>query len=172
MRCKIEPRHLDQQPEYHPSIHLNINGIKTWPQSVQDRFNKFAVSKQIETLQIKAHHIILLSISDGPLPLLEARENHDQGQFTFVSFGILTYTYISIQHLIYAIPPAAYQKNICASNYNKSTAVEPSVQVLRYIFSDILLPILLYFRLILVHMAWTMNKRMVTSSNTAAERFA
>ncbi len=88
MRCKIEPHHLDQQPESHPSINLKLNVKKTWPQSVQDRFNKFAVSKQIDQLSIYAHHIILLSISGGPLPLLQAWENHNQGQFTFVSFGI------------------------------------------------------------------------------------
>ena len=97
MRCKIEPHHLDQQQEKHSSINLRLNGEKPWPKSVQDRFNKFAVSKQIKQLTIYSHHVILLlSISGGPLPLLEARENHDQGQFTFFSIDILTYSYISI----------------------------------------------------------------------------
>jgi hypothetical protein len=79
MECKIEEHHLAEPPKSYPSIILRLNG-EAWPKSVQDRFNKFCVSKNIDELHIYSHHIILRSmLGRRRLSVLASKKNHNQG---------------------------------------------------------------------------------------------
>ena len=83
MECFIEEHHLSQPPTNSPMVALYLNRT-TWPKSVQDRFNKFCLSKSINRLNIYSHHVALhSSLRHRGLPQLMSKKNSKQGKFTF-----------------------------------------------------------------------------------------
>jgi hypothetical protein len=83
MECYIQEHHLNQPPICHLRVKSRLNGT-TWPKLVQDRFNKFCVTKSINKLEIYSHHIVLRSLGSRRLPLLGRTKTHKQGKAIFV----------------------------------------------------------------------------------------